>query len=113
MMNKLIIGFTTVALAVACAATKYNVTLFQPSVVNGTELKPGDYRIEVEGDKAVFKQGKKTVEAPVKVQDTTQKYGSNAVRYSEGGKVQEIRIGGTRTTLVFQSAPSEGAAGAR
>src|SRR5437868_6298218 len=112
-MKKLIILFTTVALAAATAATKYNVTLFKPSVINGTELKPGDYKIEVEGNKAIFKQGKKTVEAPVKVKEADNKHNSNAVRYLEGGKVQEIRIGGTRTKLVFDTTPADSPAGAR
>ena len=106
-MKKLIILFTTVALAAASAATKYNVTFFQPSVINGTELKPGDYKIEVEGNKALIKQGKKTIEAPVKVEEASDKHNSNSVRYMEGGKVQEIRIGGSHTKLVFDSTPAD------
>jgi hypothetical protein len=105
-MTKLIFAFATVALVAASAATKYNVTLFQPSVVNGTELKPGDYKVEVEGDKAFFKQGKSSFEAPVRVQETGEKNKTNTVRYVQGTKVQEIRIGGTRTKLVFEGAPS-------
>jgi Ethanolamine utilization protein EutJ (predicted chaperonin) len=114
-MKKLIIAFTTIALSVAAsAATKYNVTLFQPSVINGTELKAGDYRVAVEDGKAVFTQGKKTFEAPVKVEDTTDKVSSNTVRYVEGTKVQEIRIGGTHTKLVFAgSGNADTSAGAR
>lgn len=102
-MNKLIIAFASVALAAAAsAATRYNITLFQPSVINGTELKPGDYKVEVDGDKAVFKQGKKMFEAPVKLEESKDKYASNTVRYLLGGKVEEIRIGGTHTKLVFE-----------
>lgn len=106
-MKSLIIAFTAVALSAAAgAANRYSVTLFQTSVVNGAELKPGDYKVEVNGDKAIFKQGKKTVEAPVKVQDTDRKFASNTVRYLPGGKVEEIRIGGTHTKLVFETAES-------
>lgn len=112
-MKKLLIAFATVALAVASAATKYNITLFQPSMINGTELKPGDYKVEVEGNKAVFKQGKKTFEAPVKVEETSDKYGTNTVRYIEGSHVQEIRVGGTHTKLVFEGAEAQQAAGTR
>lgn len=112
-MKKLIFAFVTVALAVASAATKYNVTLFQPSVVNGTQLKPGEYKVEVTGDKAVFTQGKQTFEAPVKLEETGDKANSNTIRYTEGNKIQEIRIGGSRTKLVFGSASTETPANAR
>jgi hypothetical protein len=109
-MKKLIIAFATFALAVgASAATKYNVTLYEPSVVNGTQLKPGDYKVEIAGDKVIFKQGKTAVEVAAKVEDATEKYNSNVVRYSEGGKMQEMRIGGTHTRLVFEGGGSTSA----
>jgi hypothetical protein len=113
-MKKLMFAFATVALAAASAATKYNVTLFQPTVVNGTELKPGDYKIEVEGDKAVFKQGKTLFETPVRVQNTGEKNRTNTTRYTQGAKLQEIRLGGTRTKLVFEGgASADSPAGSR
>ena len=110
-MKKLIIAFGTFALAVvASAAAKYNVTLYEPSVVNGTQLKPGDYKVEIAGDKVIFKQGKTAVEVHAKVEDTGEKYSSNVVRYSEGGKMQEMRIGGTHTRLVFEGGGTASAA---
>ena len=113
-MKKLMFAFAAVALTTASAATKYNVTLFQPTMVNGTELKPGDYKVEVEGDKAVFKQGKTLFETPVHVQDSGEKNRTNTARYVQGTKLQEIRLGGTRTKLVFEGAGStDSAAGSR
>jgi hypothetical protein len=91
------------ALAVVSAST-HTVTLFQPSVVNGTELKPGDYKLVVENDKATIMKGKNKVEATVKVETGNDKFSATSVRYtSEAGKykVREIRLGGTNTTLVF------------
>lgn len=111
-MKKLILAFTTVALAVASAAN-YHVTLTQPSVINGKQLKPGDYKVQVEGDKAVFSHGKESVEAPVKVEEATQKNENNSVRYADGNKVQEIRIGGKHTRLVFDGGASDTPAVAR
>ncbi|SRR5579884_4068758 len=106
-MNKLILAFTSVALAVSsAAAASYRVTLFQPSVIAGTELKPGEYKIELKDNKAVVKGRKNVVEANVKVETADQKFGSTSVRYSNGdGKyhVQEIRLGGTNTKLVFEN----------
>lgn len=105
-MKKLVLGIATLTLAVASAAEKHNITLFQPSVVNGTTLKPGEYKLEIAGDKVTIKNGKNVVEAPVRVEAGDAKFGSTAVRYSNGNgeyKVQEIRIGGTKTRLIFGS----------
>ncbi len=102
-MKKILFGFTTLALALASAAS-YRVTLFQPSLVAGTELKPGEYKIELKDNKAVVKGGKSVVEADVKVETADQKFSSTSVRYSNADgkmKVQEIRLGGTNSKIVF------------
>jgi hypothetical protein len=102
-MKKLMLSFAILALAIASADT-YRVTLFQPSVVSGTELKPGDYKLEVTDHKVVISKGNKTVEAAVTVEKAGSKFKSTSVRYANGdGKftVQEIRLGGTTTKLVF------------
>ena len=58
MTKKFMLSFAAAALMVASAAEKHNITLFQPSLVNGTELAPGDYRMELDGDKLVISKGK-------------------------------------------------------
>lgn len=98
-----LLALFVLALAIASAST-HTVTLFQPSVVSGTELKPGDYKLTVENDKATIMKGKNKVEATVKVETGSDKFGTTSVRYSsEAGKykIREIRLGGTNTTLVF------------
>ena len=105
-MKKILLSFATVALAVASAANSYRVTLFQPAVVNGTELKPGDYKVTLKDDKAVLTSGKTSVEAKVKQETASSKFSSTTVRYTDSaGKyhVQEIRLGGTTTKLVFEN----------
>ena len=105
-MKKILFGFTTLALALASAAVNYKVTLFQPSMINGTELKPGDYKLELKDNKAVLKSGKSVVEANVKVENAAKKFDSTSVRYSnaEGKlKIQEIRLGGTTSKIVFDN----------
>lgn len=104
MKNKLLLIFATMALAAASAASSYKVTLFQPSIIEGKELKPGEYRIEVNENRAVIRRGKESVEASVKVETADSKFSSTSVRYSNGDgkyRVQEIRLGGTKTKLVF------------
>jgi hypothetical protein len=100
-VNKLLFGFASVALAVASAASGYNVTFYQPVVINGAQLSPGAYRVEIQGSMAVIKKGKTVTEAPVKVQNDDQKFRTNTVRM-DGDRVSEIRIGGTHTRLVFE-----------
>ena len=95
--------------ALAQAAETYHITLLKPSVVAGKELKPGDYKVEVNNDKAVISHGKQSVEARIKTETADKKFDSTTVRYEVEGdkyKVQQIGIGGTKTKLVIQDAVS-------
>jgi hypothetical protein len=105
-LSRFILSFGTLALALASAASSYKLTLFQPSMVGNTELKPGEYKLDVNGERATIKDGKSSVEAAVKVETGNEKFANTVVRYGNGdGKyhVQEIRLGGTRTKLVFNN----------
>jgi hypothetical protein len=106
-LSKLMLSFGTLALAVASAASNYHFSILQSSYIGGQELKPGDYKIEVNGDKATIKSGRQVVEtASVKVENGTEKFGDTSVSYNNAdGKltVKEIRIGGTTTKLVFNN----------
>jgi hypothetical protein len=102
MVKNVLLGFATAALAVASAATSYNVTFYQPVTVNGAQLKAGDYKVELKSDNmAVIKQGKTETEAPVKVETGSQKFSRTAVRIN-GTQLEEIRVGGTDKRLVFE-----------
>ncbi len=101
-MKRLSIAFALFSLAASAASNK--VTFYQPSVVQGTELKPGDYKVEVNGSTAVLTSGKLKAEAPVKLETADKKNATTSIRYGkEGDKmaVKEIRIGGSKTVLVF------------
>ena len=103
MIKKVLLSLTTFALVTASAAS-HRITLFQPSVVSGTELKPGDYKLEHSDSKVVISKGKQSVEAQVKVESGDSKFSATSVRYANAGgkyRVQEIRLGGTNTKLVF------------
>jgi hypothetical protein len=102
-VKKSLLAFATLALAIASAANSYKVTFFDPVVVNGQTLKPGDYKIQFTDNKATIQQGKTVTEAPIKVENGSDKYPATAVRLN-GGQVEEIRLGGTHTKLVFEKA---------
>jgi hypothetical protein len=107
MSKRFLFVFVTLALALASAKT-YTVTLFQAAFLAGTELKPGDYQLNLDekDTKVTLKNGKKVIESPVKIENSDEKFGSTTVRYANAdGKmtVQEIRLGGTKIKLVFQN----------
>jgi len=89
----------------ASAAPAYKFTLTEPAVIAGTVVKPGDYRIVVNGEKATLTSGKTSLEVPVKVETGTQKFQYTTVESSSvAGKnmLDDIHVGGTSTTLVFK-----------
>jgi hypothetical protein len=101
--KRILVAFLFVVLALASAKT-YNVTLYQPSVVAGTELQAGNYKLDLQQDKIVMSNGKQSVESAVKVEQSESKFGSTTVRYANADgklRIQEIRLGGTKTKLVF------------
>lgn len=101
---RLTFSFASLAL-LASAAPAYKVTLSEPAVIAGSVVKPGDYRIVVNGDKATLTSGKTSLEVPVKVESGSQKFRHTSVESrDEGGKnmLDEIQIGGTSTILVFK-----------
>jgi hypothetical protein len=105
-----------IGISVASAATSYRVSLSKPTTINGTELKPGDCKVEIEGDKVVIKQGKTSVESNVTVENAAQKYAFTSVGYEADNatQVHDIRLAGTTLKLTFGSdAKSASAAGSK
>lgn len=103
MARKATLLFTIFFLTIASAAT-YRVNLTQAAFVNGKELKAGEYRLNVQESKVTIASDRNSIEAPVKVESGDMKFSSTVVRYTaEGGRtaISEIRIGGTKTKLVF------------
>jgi hypothetical protein len=102
-LKRLMFGLGILALGVASAASSYEVTITQPTWAGATELKPGVYKLAVQGSNAVFTSGKTVVEAPVSVEKIDHKVQSTEVQSSDS-KIREIRLGGTTTKLIFNSA---------
>ena len=104
-MMKFVFAFTTLAVALASASgNRYNVKLYVSAEAGGQVLKAGDYRIEMKDNHAVIKGENRTVEAEARIENGGAKFSSTAVRYSgegPGARIEEIRIGGTTTRIVF------------
>lgn len=109
MFKKFILVFAVLALVAAFAGTvpgmpTYKITLLQTSVVKNTEFKAGDYRFSLGAEKVTIDNGRKAVEVPCKIENAEKKFENTAIRYTEqDGKqiVSEIRVGGTKTRLLF------------
>ena len=113
-MKKAVAVLFALGISVAYAASSYHVTLYKPTTINGTQLKPGDVKLEPQGDKVVVKQGKTSVESSVTVENGAHKFDATTVGYvgdSSNNQVQEIRLGGTTTKLVFEAGAKTAAGG--
>jgi hypothetical protein len=106
-IKKLALAFSVFALGAAIAASGHNVTLTSPMWVGGTELKAGEYQVQVENGKAVFKNKKNTVEVPAKTETANSKFQTTALSSSTSGgkeKLEAIELGGTTTRIVVGAA---------
>jgi len=114
-MKKVFAVLFALTITAAYAADSYHVNLYKPTTINGTQLNPGDCKLELQGDKVVIKQGKTTVEAAVSVQNAAQKFALTSVGYAEGSSSQlrDVRLAGTTLKLSFDGAKPEGAAAGR
>ena len=101
-MLKIAVAFLTMALTIASAKT-FTINIFEPAVLGATELRAGEYRLELTGNKIVVRSGKLAVEANVTVQKMPNLNKANSMRIEiTGGKrlIRDIRLGGTDLELV-------------
>ena len=114
MHRKLVAGFALLsALTLASAANTFSVNLYKTTVVNGTTFKAGECKLELKDNQVVLKQGKNTAEAPVKVENGSDKFSSTTVGYTDGNRIQEIRLGGTTTKVLFDGSGNAGTSAGR
>ena len=109
---QLILTLVTLALASANAATHYNLKLATAQWAGDKQLNPGDYKLEIIGDKAVFTTGKSVIEVPAAIQKSDRKFSGTSYHASDS-KIVEIDLGGTNTKIVFEPVSSGAAAGRR
>ena len=93
--------FCLATLAVGTAQAAYDVTLLDNVTVGKTQLKAGDYKVEMQGDKAVFTSGKKTIGVPATLEKNDQAFAST-ILVSKHSKLQEIDLAGTQDRIVFR-----------
>jgi len=112
-LTKYLLASGLFTLGAAMAASNYHLTITTPTWVNGNELKPGDYRVQVESDKVMITGRDTSVEAPAKVNTVDKKYSVTSMRSSDVSgqhQLEEIDFGGSKTSIVFKGG-SNGAGG--
>jgi hypothetical protein len=115
-MNKLMLGVCVFALGIATAASTYHVKIADPTWVGGTQLKPGEYEVKVDGDKVTFKQGKNVIAVAAKVETNASKFSDTQMDIkTENGqaKLRELDLGGTKSRIMMTDSAAIEAGGTR
>ncbi len=93
-----------VALAVPAFAKPFakTINISQAAKVGKSELKAGEYRLEIEGTRASVHKGKQVVaESEGRWEDRSAKAAYDSVLLSETGQVREVRFAGQTRVFVF------------
>jgi len=93
-----------IAVAVPAFAKPFSktISITQTAKVGKSELKAGEYRLEIEGNKATVQKGKEVVaESEGRWEDRSAKSDYNSVVLSETGKIMEVRFAGQTRVFVF------------
>ena len=90
--KSLVMGLALLLASSAFAATKASLTLQNPTIINGTKLKPGDYKLQWDGSgpnvEVSIMQGKTVLaKVPAKVVDLNSPAENNAavVKHNDDG----------------------------
>ena len=93
-----------IALAVPAFAKPFSRTINIPQAakLGKSELKAGEYRLQIDGTKATVQRGKEVVaESEGRWEDRSAKSDYDSVLLSETGQVKEVRFAGQARVFVF------------
>lgn len=102
----LIVGALTLASLGVASAKSFDVVLTSPAMAGNTELKPGEYKLKVEGSQAVFTEAEtnKSFTVPVKVANGAAKFDHTMVESTNQNgmdNINSIDLAGSSTKLQF------------
>jgi hypothetical protein len=92
------------ALAVPVFAKPFTKTIniSQTAKLGKSELTAGEYRLQIDGNKATVQKGKQVVaESEGRWEDRSSKSTYDSVLLGEGGQVKEVRFAGQARVFVF------------
>jgi maltose-binding protein MalE len=106
-MKKLaLVGVMALSCLSIASAKSYELTLSGPTKAGTVQLKPGLYRLKIDGSNAVFTQveNEQSFTVPVKVENTEKKFDQTRVDATKNNGtdvIQDIELGGSKTKLEF------------
>jgi len=98
--------FAVVALAVPVFAKPVSkiINLSQAAKVGQTDLKSGEYRFLIDGDKVTVQKGKKVMaETEGRWEERSAKSNYDSVLIGENGQVKEVRFSGQTRVFVLNN----------
>ncbi|HTS46902.1 MAG TPA: hypothetical protein VMH05_03100 [Bryobacteraceae bacterium] len=107
------LAFGTLALGLVFAAG-HQMIITSPTWLNGKELTPGDYKLQVQGNNVTIKGHEINMQVPAEIQTSAAKHPYTSFRIDNiNGKQQleEVDVGGTKTTIRFKTGSSGSAGG--
>jgi hypothetical protein len=93
-----------IALAIPAFAKPFSKTIniAQAAKLGKSELKAGEYRLQIEGTRATVQRGKEVVaESEGRWEDRSTKSSYDSVLLGETGQVKEVRFAGQTRVFVF------------
>ena len=93
-----------IALAVPAFAKPFakTISIAQTAKLGKSELKAGEYRLEIDGNKATVQKGKQVVaESEGRWEDRSTKSAYDSILIGENGQVREVRFAGQMRVFVF------------
>jgi len=93
-----------IAVAVPAFAKPFakTINVLQNAKIGKTELRAGEYRLQIDGNKATVQKGREVVaESEGRWEDRSSKSPYNSLLISENGQVKEVRFAGQTRVFVF------------
>src|SRR5437763_1791096 len=106
MKKLLVVAALALSSLTVVSAKTYEIILSNPTKVGSVQLKPGQYKLKVDGSNATFtdENSAKSFTTPVKVENGEKKFDDTrvqSVKDGEGDRINEIDLGGSKTKLGF------------
>jgi hypothetical protein len=100
------VGALCVSTLSIASAKSYDIIISTTVKAGAVQLKPGEYRLKVDGGNATFVDlnTDKSYTTPVKVETADKKFDQTKVDTTKDGdamKLQDIELGGSNTRLEF------------
>jgi hypothetical protein len=93
-----------IAVAVPAFAKPFsrNINLVQAAKLGKAELQAGEYRLQIDGNKATVQKGRQVIaESEGRWEDRSAKSSYDSLLIGENGQVKEVRFAGQTRVFVF------------